>query len=300
MLNLLKIGRRIYDTKNPREAHRLAVFLARGTLHYGQMKNLYDYFMADEVRRRILAKNPFPLEQLTRAFFYYRSKWNERLTLIKAHFDYITAKLKPEAAEHLALYNRHEIWRYDEDWYAALLVAPGQRKEGLLSVVMYYKKVELYQIMFWFAPDKDGKPALFIGAMQGPNTADANELIKETTKLAQRYRTKNLILYMVRAAARAFGALIIYAVSNAGYYANNHVRRDRKLKTDFGSFWEEADGHVTEDARFYSLPTVEHRKSVEEIPTRKRAVYRRRFEFFDKPRIVESSLDLSVKFRSIY
>ena len=86
---------------------------------------------------------------------------------------------------------------------------------------------------------------------------------------------------MTQAVARALALKHIYAVSNEGYYANNHVRRDRKLKTDFGAFWAEAGGHVTKDARFYELPLTESRKTMEEVPTRKRAVYRRRFAFQD-------------------
>ena len=84
------------------------------------------------------------------------------------------------------------------------------------------------------------------------------------------------------AVARALAVKHIYAVSNDGYYANNHVRRDRKLKTDFGAFWEEAGGHITDDSRFYEIPLVEPRKTMEEVPTRKRAVYRKRFTFLDE------------------
>ena len=74
----------------------------------------------------------------------------------------------------------------------------------------------------------------------------------------------------------------IYAVTNHGYYANNHVRRDRKLKTDFSKFWEESGGTLCKDERFYELPMVEYRKTMEEVPTRKRAVYRRRFALMDE------------------
>ena len=102
------------------------------------------------------------------------------------------------------------------------------------------------------------------------------------TKRAHRFRTKNLILFMAQAVARALGVRRIFAVSNAGYYANNHVRRDRKLKTDFGAFWEEVGGHLTEDIRFYELPLTLHRKTIEEVPARKRAVYRRRFQMLDE------------------
>ena len=140
----------------------------------------------------------------------------------------------------------------------------------------------LYQIIFWLAPDKAGEMSLWIGAMQGPNMADAREVVKRVTKHCHTYRTKNLILYMTQALARGLGLKHIYAVNNYGYYANNHVRVDRKLKTDFSEFWAEAGGRSTEDKRFDELPLVEARKTMEEVPTRKRAVYRRRFALLDQ------------------
>ena len=286
MLNLIEIGKKIYDTNNPREAHRLAVFLARGAFRYVKLNELYQYFQQDELRRKILERNPFAIEQATRAFFYCRSKFAERVRLIKEHYAFTTGKFTPEWAEKIAKDGELVLWRSEEeeaaDWHAVINFVAGQRKEGLQSLIMYYKGAELYQIMFWFQKNAVGEDSLYIGAIQGANTDNATELIKETTKLSFRYRTKNLILYMLRAFARAVGVRRIYAVSNYGYYANNHVRRDRKLKTDFGAFWQEAGGEATDDARFYELPLVEPRKTMEEVPTRKRAVYRRRFQFLDE------------------
>ena len=285
MLNLIEIGKKIYDVNNPREAHRLVVFLARGTFRYAKLNDLYQYFQRDDVRRKILERNPFAIEQATRAFFYCRSKFSERVELIKEHYDFTVKKFTPEWAVKLAKDGPLPIWQSDNpdapDWSATINFVAGQRKEGLQSLIMYYKGKELYQIMFWFQKNKTGEYSVFIGAIQGANSDNATELIKETTKLSHRYRTKNLILYMFRAVVRSLGVKHIYAVSNEGYYANNHVRRDRKLKTDFGAFWLEAGGNKTDDARFYELPLVEPRKTMEEVPTRKRAVYRRRFDFLD-------------------
>ena len=70
------------------------------------------------------------------------------------------------------------------------------------------------------------------------------------------------------------------------------MRSDRKLKTNFGDFWLEAGGMETEDKRFYELPLVESRKTMEEVPTRKRAVYRRRFAFLDE---VDAEIEAAVK-----
>ena len=82
--------------------------------------------------------------------------------------------------------------------------------------------------------------------------------------------------------AKALGLKHIYAVTNYGYYANNHIRRDRKLKTSFSDFWKESGGRPCADQRFYELPMTEYRKTMEEVPTRKRANYRKRYALLDE------------------
>ena len=244
---------------------------------------LYEFFQETEVRRALYARNPFPLEQATRAFFYAGSTVRTRVKLIQEHYAYLEQKLEPPSFVSLGYDTAYEIWRAPETdmtWHAYLKFASGQRKEGLLSVMMDVDGEHLYQIIFWIE-QRGGQPTLVIGAMQGPNTENAQDFVREMTKRAHRFRTKNLILYITQAAARALGIKRMLAVSNAGYYANNHVRLDRKLKTDFGAFWEEVGGWETDDQRFYELPLVYPRKTMEEVPTRKRAVYRRRFAFLD-------------------
>ena len=278
------VAHRAYRWENPRERHRALVFMVRGLLHRKQLRELYEFFQETEARCAVYERNPFPLEQATRAFFYAGSTVGTRIALIKDHYAFLEAHLKPADFVDLALERLREIWRSQEtdiEWNACLKFEPGQRKEGLLSVMMDVNGTHLYQIIFWIE-QRDGQPTLVIGAMQGPNTEDAQDFVREMTKRAHHFRTKNLILYMTQAVARALGVQRILAVSNAGYYANNHIRRDRKLKTDFGAFWEEAGGRKTEDARFYELPLTLPRKTMEEVPTRKRAVYRRRFAFLDE------------------
>ena len=278
-----KIAHRAYRWNNPRERHRALVFLVRGLLYWRQLQRLYKFFQETEERCALYARNPFPLEQATRAFFYAGSTVNTRVKLIQEHYAYLEQKIEPALFVALGYDTAYEIWRAPETdmtWHAYLKFESGQRKEGLLSVMMDVDGEHLYQIIFWIE-QRNGQPTLVIGAMQGPNTENAQDFVREMTKRAHRFRTKNLILYITQAVARALGIKRILAVSNAGYYANNHVRLDRKLKTDFGAFWEEVGGWETDDHRFYELPLVYPRKTMEEVPTRKRAVYRRRFAFLD-------------------
>lgn len=284
LAEIYNVARRAYRFKHLREGRRAVVFMLRAALHWNALRELYRFFHENEVRTELYARNPYMIEQATRAFFYAGSTVRTRIRLIRTHYAFLEEKLNAAQFIRLGIDGTHEIWRSPEndmEWRAYLKFEPGQRKEGLLSVIMDVDGAHLYQIIFWFGTTEEGERSLTIGAMQGPNTDNAREFVREMTKRAHRFRTKNLILYMTQAAARTLGVQRIFAVSNAGYYANNHVRRDRKLKTDFGTFWEEVGGRLTEDIRFYELPLTLHRKTIEEVLARKRAVYRRRFEMLD-------------------
>ena len=298
MQKYIEIGKKIYNMDNPREKRRMIVFVLRSMWHDKDMREVMAFFNGNPVLRQYQEKSLFHLEQITRAFFYNGATFKERKELVCQHYQLLSEKIKPECFNQICCHDanpRYVIWEsqfQEKKIWAELSVFAGQRKEGCLSVIIKYDNADLYQIVFWLNKDKQGKAAMFIGAMQGPNREGARDLVKQLTKWANGYRTKNLVLYMTQAVARALGIERIYAVSNHGYYANNHVRVDRKLKTNFGEFWQEAGGKETEDSRFYELPLVEHRKTMEEVPTRKRAVYRRRFAFLDQ---VDEEIEKAVK-----
>lgn len=290
------LGKQIYDISKTREARRYYVFLLRSLLYRSKLNSLQRHFNSDPLLKEIQKLYPFVYEQPTRAFFFNKSTFDERANIVKNHLDYLAGMLKPEILKELYQEKNLTIWDGGEidgqHFQAVLYYEAGQRKEGMMSVVLRLDNKPLYQIIFWIAPDKNENWSMWIGAMQGPNMDDAKEVVKKITNSCHRYRTKNLILYIAQAVARNLGLQKIYAVTNYGYYANNHVRADRKLKTSFSDFWAEAGGHSTEDERFDELPLVEPRKTMDEVPTRKRAVYRRRFELLDT---IDNEVGKSIK-----
>lgn len=284
--NILEyIGKNLYQTRILKEMKRYLVFRARCRLHAPLVDGLLEFFSADARREAWLMGTPALLEQATRSFFYKGSTWEERAELVKNHLLIMEQAFQPELMDKLyARREKIELWRdtyLDKPLTLALLFHAGQRKEGCLSLVLYYEEEALYQIMFWFAKNPaDGKPVIYIGALQGPQ--NGNELIKGLTKAFFGYRTKNLIFYGLRSLAKAMKIQNIYAVANEGYYAMNHVRMDRKLKTDFGAFWQECEGVQCADKRFYVMPVAEYRKAMEELKPSKRAQHRRRFAKMDE------------------
>lgn len=281
--------------ENPREVKRCVVFVARCLLNNGRMKKIHQFFHQNELLAKVAEEYPFVYEQPTRAFFYRNSTFDERVELLEQHMRFIQMRFKKEV--FLGLYNRqaYPLWESKDEsghlcfelWYN-----PGQRKEGILSIVLRLDEYYLYQMMIWIAPNKDGEWSLWIGAMQGPNMANAKDVIRKVTRRCHSYRTKNFILHVTQEVAKALGMKHIYAVTNYGYYANTHMRMEKKLKTSFSDFWEESGGHPCEDKRFYELPMTEARKTMEEIPTRKRNYYRKRYALLDE---VDASVAEKIK-----
>lgn len=278
------VGKSLYKTHILKEFKRYVVFMTRCHLHKRYMDDILDFFAASELRQKMLRGTPSFAEQVTRSFFYKNSTWTERVELVEKHILYLEERFKPKFLQKIYADNRRlRVWEdvyQDKPLGMDLWFHGGQRKEGCLSLVLNYESEELYQIMFWLGYDKAGEPSLFIGALQG--TPNGSEIIKGLTKAFYGYRTKNLIFYGIRNVAACLGAKNIYAVANEGYYAMNHIRRDRKLKTSLDDFWQECEGVQCEDKRFYKLPIEEYRKSMEELKPSKRAQHRRRFAKMDE------------------
>ena len=292
MLDYIHLGKKIYNTDNPREARRMAVFVVRCLLNNSRMQRLHQFFSQNDLYRKIADECPFVYEQPTRAFFYNKSTFDERARLVEKHMEFLVTHLQEDVV--LSLYAGKTWESQDEMGHLRfeLFYHPGQRKEGLLSIVLRLDEHDLYQMMFWIAPNKAGEWALWVGAMQGPNMENAKEVVKKVTKRCHAYRTKNFILHATQEAAKALGLKQIFAVTNYGYYANNHIRRDRKLKTSFSDFWKESGGRPCADQRFYELPMTEYRKTMEEIPTRKRSNYRKRYALLDE---VDAAIAASIQ-----
>ena len=284
-LDFIRLGKTIYDTKKSREARRFAVFVVRSALNRKRMERIHRFFTADPLLARVAEAYPFVYEQPTRAFFYNGSTFDERIELLFGHMNFLKETCRDDVLLGLYGGETYPLWESrDEGEPLRFLLSfhPGQRKEGLLSFVMRLSEQDLYQVMFWIAPDAAGEPSLWIGALQGPNMENAKDIVVRVTRRCHSYRTKNFMLHATQEMAKALGLRHIYAVTNQGYYANAHIRLDRKLKTDFTKFWEECGGRPCEDMRFYELPMTEARKAPEEIPARKRNYYRKRYAMLDE------------------
>lgn len=118
----------------------------------------------------------------------------------------------------------------------------------------------------------DERPTLAIGCIQGPVGAEAREAVRELTRKLHGMRPKCLMLALVRALARHWGATRLLAIGNAA-----HPLREarRSFVADYDAFWQEQQGREV-GGGWYELPSQPERKTESEVPSQHRSAFRKR------------------------
>lgn len=288
-------GRKIYGKRSWRETRRVVLHTARSLGRRQHMKRLENYFANYKPDPELLHRQIGLYELMTRIFFFKESTATERLDGIINHFDYIQNIFTDEAIQSMYSIDKDNllddvsrikrgivVWQSEElDMKAQLYYGAGQRKEGLLTLLLTLENQGVYHANFRFGKGFNGEPAMWIGTVQGYK--DGLDNAKTVTKKMFGYRPKNFIMFLLRHIAVICKVESIYAVSDEGFYANTHLVRGHRAKVaELNPLWEESGGVVCSDKRFFKIPLEEYRKPIEEIKSQKRSQYRKRYDLLDQ------------------
>ena len=288
-------GRKIYGKRSWRETRRVVLHTVRSMVRRQQMNRLENYFANYKSDPELLHRQIGLYELMTRIFFYKDSTATERLDGIINHFDYIQNIFTDEAIQSMYSIDKDNllddvsrikrgivVWQSEElDMKAQLYYGAGQRKEGLLTLLLTLENQGVYHANFRFGKGFNGEPAMWIGTVQGYK--DGLDNAKTVTKKMFGYRPKNFIMFLLRHIAVICKVESIYAVSDEGFYANTHLVRGHRAKVaELNPLWEESGGVVCSDKRFFKIPLEEYRKPIEEIKSQKRSQYRKRYYLLDQ------------------
>ena len=288
-------GRKIYGKRSWRETRRVVLHTVRSMVRRQQMNRLENYFANYKPDPELIHRQIGLYELMTSIFFYKDSTATERLDGIINHFDYIQNIFTDEAIQSMYSIDKDNllddvsrikrgivVWQSEElDMKAQLYYGAGQRKEGLLTLLLTLENQGVYHANFRFGKGFNGEPAMWIGTVQGYK--DGLDNAKTVTKKMFGYRPKNFIMFLLRHIAVICKVESIYAVSDEGFYANTHLVRGHRAKVaELNPLWEESGGVVCSDKRFFKIPLEEYRKPIEEIKSQKRSQYRKRYDLLDQ------------------
>lgn len=149
-------------------------------------------------------------------------------------------------------------------------------KEGELVLSMSCGAERLASLVF-SVHRRDGLWAMHVGCLQGPAASDhARDAVRDATKDLCGLRPKHAVVQALCVLAGLHGVREIACVANAGHVYQHQRRRGDRVLADYDGFWHELGG-VPRGALFL-LPPLQQHKPVEEVPSRKRAQYRRRLQ----------------------
>lgn len=129
----------------------------------------------------------------------------------------------------------------------------------------------------------NGVDTFFIGGLQGAKADVPHQLIQVATKACHGLFPKRLVVDALLTLGERLSVKHVRAVSNETHiYRSLRYRRKKrdKLHADYNSFWESLSATVDAEGD-YVLPLALPRKTMEEIASKKRAEYRRRYELLD-------------------
>ncbi len=138
--------------------------------------------------------------------------------------------------------------------------------------------LRLYSIGFGFTDSQ----TLLMGNVQGPSLKGDEGLdrIRDATHAAHGMRPAHLLVHTLRVLGARWGATRLQGVDPENHVKGRWNLRDSRLRFDYRAFWEEHEAKRTDDGNWtMSLDTA--LRPLEDVPTKRRAMYRRRYAMLE-------------------
>jgi len=171
----------------------------------------------------------------------------------------------------------------DETYRIRLLAMDQLNKEGEATLLFENEQgVQLATTTFSVFHFQQ-QQTLFIGGIQGARPETPHEAIQLATKACYGLFPKRLLIETLCGLAQHLGVKQILAAGNKTHIYQNwryHYKKKAQLFADYDGFWQSLNGELTDD-NYFRLPLRVERKSLDDIASKKRAEYRRRYALLD-------------------
>lgn len=145
--------------------------------------------------------------------------------------------------------------------------------EGYFAVSLRYQNQKVYDSSFTLLePNK-----LLIASIQGSNADNAQELIKIVTKKLNGIRPMFMLIYLFKMISEHY-ALQLCAIPHK-YQAKYRFNDNARLLFNYDDFWQENGAELK--GEYWELTNTIEQKSLDDIPSKKRSMYRKRYEMLD-------------------
>lgn len=213
---------------------------------------------------------------------------NQRAEAVVRHYEWLDALPDPSLANALTHPVAQPIVHFQakDDARYAVYASSASKAEREGESTLWLRDEEetlLSSVTFSVVPEGDHS-ALVIGGLQGPRRGVTRETIKKATRACHGLFPKRVLMEVIFNLAVHSDIKSIYAVSDEGHVfraLRYRLSKGRHFHASYDEFWASIEGQKISRFR-WQLPLQMERKSLEDIASKKRAEYRRRFGLLDE------------------
>ena len=230
---------------------------------------------------QIVETDPYLLLRPLRSYLWTGLDADGRAQALRAHLDWLAQHPKESV---LQFYRRghSQVAELQRDTRVVqLCLEPGRRlgREGELELHLKLDDQLVMQAAFSVLPHTlAGHPTpgwvMVIGNMQGgPHGPDP---VKALTQLAERIRPRALLMTALQGLAAGWQLSGIQGVSDAGHAYAGYGSLSKRVSASYDELWQDLGASRLIRTSHWELPVQLAFRPEDEIPSRKRAEYRRR------------------------
>ncbi|MFG6653586.1 VirK/YbjX family protein [Scandinavium sp. M-37] len=221
----------------------------------------------------------------------------QRAQAIVGHYQFVDSMKSPRLASALLATEPTALMTLigKDDAHLTLYASCARKAEREGESTLWFctaDNVVLASATFSVNRNQDGWE-IVIGGLQGPRRSVSHEVIKHATRACYGLFPKRILVAFFGLMAAECGVTSLSGVSDNGHVfraLRYRFSKGRHFHASYDEFWASIDGVKTSEFR-WQLPLQQDRKSIEEIASKKRAEYRRRFALLD---------EMAVQFRSLF
>lgn len=257
-------------------------FILRGFLYKNDIRNLYNLFL-DPKLIPVIKSQPDIYNKPFRSYLFCNIAIKNKFEHIQSHYNYISKNFSANAIKMIYSTFESNLLEFELDDIGKIKVKlcyiASLGKEGEMTLLLDLNDKDLYSISFSFY-ENDNDLEFIIYGIQSRSAVDSNT-IKQVTKKMHGVRPRNYLFFILRQICEVFNVNKINAIKSQFHVANcSHVNKTDKFQANYDQYWEEENG--IKGNIFYTLPLIETRKTMEEIVSKKRSMYNKRYNMLDE------------------
>jgi len=275
-----KLSKEVYQGARVASMIKRRRFEARLMINYNLFIRLKDTFDSTKLCS-IISKHPHIYDKLNRKYLHSKSVRNQRYNILSSTYKFIENKFSYELIESIYgdstfIIGRIPMAKDDLKIFVGLNYVSKFEREGELTLGLYDENGERYYSLSFSISVSGGKSEAIIGCVQGSTPLP---VIKAITKSIEGVRPQTLLVYLLRVFCQHYKIDRLLAVSsNAQVYFNTNKKH--QIRFDYNKHWSDLGGRKVDDC-FYEIPLLNLKKGEDQIPSKKRASYLRRYSLLD-------------------